>query len=186
MLFLCVLVPFLPVSATGVMNSITGNSTISNQLDAGSIIVSHIKSICEPSLPLRVYGPMRLTHNASQGVMTTSLAGSLPYFNFRRLLIWQARHFLTYDRIVVRILFQYIAALRVSSRREWPGCCCWNSPQRLHQERPIAPTTTTDRHISHVPKTYVRGLEPTICRSRTTSECTTAINYPTAIATTSN
>ena len=36
--------------------------------------------------------------------MTTSLAGSLPYFNFRRLLIWQARHFLTYDRIVVRIL----------------------------------------------------------------------------------
>ncbi len=42
-----------------------GSSTISNQLVAGSIIVRHIKSILEPSLPLRVYGPMRSTHNAS-------------------------------------------------------------------------------------------------------------------------
>ncbi len=42
------------------MYSNTGNSTISNQLEAGSIIVRHIKSICDPSLPLRVYGPTRL------------------------------------------------------------------------------------------------------------------------------
>ncbi len=105
------------------MYSITGNSTISNQLDAGSIIVRHMKSICEPSLPLRVYGPIRSTHDASQGVVTiTSLVGSLPYFNFRLLLTWQDRHFLTYDRIVVRILFQYIAARNVSSRRVCPGC----------------------------------------------------------------
>ncbi len=47
-------------------------STISNQLVAGSIIVRHIKSILEPSLPLRVYEPMRSTHNASQGVVMTS------------------------------------------------------------------------------------------------------------------
>ncbi len=32
-----------------------GSSTISNQHVAGSIIVRHIKSILEPSLPLRVY-----------------------------------------------------------------------------------------------------------------------------------
>jgi len=34
-----------------------------NQLVAGSIIVRHIISIFEPSLPLRVYGPIRSTHN---------------------------------------------------------------------------------------------------------------------------
>jgi hypothetical protein len=105
------------------MVSITGNSTISNQLDAGSIIVRHIKSICVPSLPLRVYGPMRSTHNASQGVEMTSLVGNLPCFNLRRLLIWQDWHFLTYDQIEVRILFQYIAARSVSSRHVCPGHC---------------------------------------------------------------
>jgi hypothetical protein len=107
----------------GVMVSITGNSTNPNHLDAGSIIVRHIKSICVPSLPFRVYGPIRLIHNASQGVEMTSLVGSLPYFNFRHLLIWQDLHFLTYDRIEVPILFQYIAALSVSSRHTCPGCC---------------------------------------------------------------
>ena len=32
---------------------------------------------------------------------------------------------------------------------------CWISPQRLYQEHFIAPTT--DRHTSHVPKTYIHG-----------------------------
>jgi hypothetical protein len=48
-----------------------GSSTILNQLVAGSIIVRHIKSILEPSLPLRVYGPMRSTHNTSKEVVMT-------------------------------------------------------------------------------------------------------------------
>ena len=104
-----------PLSASGHCGGSTDvfeywQLTISNQLEAGSIIVRHIKSIWDPSLPLRVYGPMRSTHNASHGVMMTSFGGNFPYFNFRRLLVWQDRHLLTYDRIVVRILFQYIAA----------------------------------------------------------------------------
>ncbi len=37
----------------------TSSSTISNQLVAGSIIVTHMKSIFVPSLTLKVYGPMR-------------------------------------------------------------------------------------------------------------------------------
>ena len=89
----------------GVMVSITGNSTSSNQLEAGSIIVRDIKSIWDPSLPLRVYKPIRSTHNTSQGVMTTVLVGNFPYFRVCHLFIWQDWHLLTYDQIVVRILF---------------------------------------------------------------------------------
>ena len=44
-------------------SSITGNSMISSQLVAGSIIIRHIKSISVPSFPLRVNGPMRLPRN---------------------------------------------------------------------------------------------------------------------------
>ncbi len=36
---------------------------------AGSNIVRHMKSILDPSLPLRVLGPIRSTHNAFQGVI---------------------------------------------------------------------------------------------------------------------
>ena len=46
---------------------IVGSSTTSSQLEAGSIMVIAVKSIDEPSLPLRVYGPNRSTHRASQG-----------------------------------------------------------------------------------------------------------------------
>ncbi len=66
-----------------------GSSTISNQLEAGSIMVRAIKSICKPSLPLIVYGPIRSTHKHSQGVPMTSLAGRCPYLWFRLLFIWQ-------------------------------------------------------------------------------------------------
>ena len=66
-----------------------GSSTISNQLVAGSIIVRHIKSILEPSLPLRVYGPIRSTHNAAQGVVMASLGGTWPYFWLCLLFTWQ-------------------------------------------------------------------------------------------------
>ena len=53
-----------------------GRSTISNQLVAGSNIVRHVKLILELSLPLRVYGPIRSTHNAFQGVVMTSFCGT--------------------------------------------------------------------------------------------------------------
>ena len=67
--------------------SVTGSSTILNQLVAGPIMVRHIKSISDPSLPLRVYGPIRLTHRHSQNVSTISFGGSFPYFSITQLLI---------------------------------------------------------------------------------------------------
>ena len=93
----------------------TGSSTISNQLEAGSIMVRAMKSICKPSLPLRVYGPMRSTHKASQGILITVFAGRCPYLSFRFLFVWQVLQDFVIDRMVVRIPFQYIAALIVSS-----------------------------------------------------------------------
>ncbi len=104
-------------------SSVTSSSTISNQLVAGSIIVRHMKSISFPSLPLSVYGPIRSTHRHSQGVSTTGFGGSFPYFSFRFLLIWHVLQFLTYDWTSILRFFQYIAALKVSSKRVWPGCC---------------------------------------------------------------
>jgi hypothetical protein len=55
---------------------IDGCSTILNQLVAGLIIVRHMKSILDLSLPVRVYGPIRLTHNAFHGVVMTSFDGT--------------------------------------------------------------------------------------------------------------
>ena len=101
---------------------INGGSTTSNQLEAGSIMVRAMKSIDKLSLPLRVYGPMRSTHRASQGVLITILDGRCPYFSVCFLFIWQDLHDFVMDRMVVRIPFQYIAAFIVSLRRVCPGC----------------------------------------------------------------
>ncbi len=60
---------------------IVGCSTTSSQLEAGSIMVRVIKSIDDPSVPLRVYGPMRSTHRASEGMLSTILDGRCPYFS---------------------------------------------------------------------------------------------------------
>ncbi len=100
-------------------------TTISNQLVAGSIIVRHMQSILEPSLSLRVYGPMMSTHNASQGVVMTSFGGTRPYFWLCLSFTLQNLQDLTYDQMVRRIPFQYILDLIVSSRRECTGC--WSS-----------------------------------------------------------
>ncbi len=110
--------------------STTGSSTISNQLEAGSIMVRAMKLICEPSLPLRMYGPMRSTHKASQGILITVFARRCPYLSFRFLFVWQVLQDLVIDRMVVRIPFQYIAALIVSSRRV---CPCMLSHRRQWQ-----------------------------------------------------
>jgi hypothetical protein len=59
---------------------IVGNSTTSNQLEAGSIIARAMTSIDKPSLPLSVYGPTRSTQRASHGVLITILGGECPYF----------------------------------------------------------------------------------------------------------
>ncbi len=87
-----------------------------------AIMVRAMKSICEPSLPLRVYGPMRSTHKASQGILKTVFAGRCPYLRFRFLFVWQVLQDFVIDWMVVRIPFQYIAALIVSSRRVCLGC----------------------------------------------------------------
>jgi hypothetical protein len=67
----------------------TGSSTILNQLEAGLIMVRAMTSICELSLPLRVYGPTRLTHKHSQGLLMTILGGRCPYLSFPLLFVWQ-------------------------------------------------------------------------------------------------
>jgi hypothetical protein len=81
-------------------------------------MVRQMKAILEPSLPLRVQGPTRLTHNALQEVIMTSLGGTCPYLKLCLLLTWQDLHNLTYLRMVVRKPFQYITDLIVSLRRE--------------------------------------------------------------------
>jgi hypothetical protein len=101
----------------------TGTSAISNQLEARLIMVRAIKSICELSLPLRVHGPMRLTHKYSHGLVMTVLGGRCPCLRFCLLLIWQDLQDFVSDRMVVRIPFQYITAFIISLRRVCPGCC---------------------------------------------------------------
>ena len=65
---------------------------------------------------------MRSTHNASQGFVMTHLAGSSPYLCLCCLLTWHVRQFLTCDRMVCLIYFQYIAVCNISSRQGCPGC----------------------------------------------------------------
>ena len=115
----------LPSTVIVLSRRTRGNSTISNQLDVGSIMVRAMKSMTEPSLPLRVYGPTRLTHNILHGVVITVLGGRCPYLSFCFLLslTWHVLHDLVIDRTVVLIPFQYIIACIVSSRHVCPGCC---------------------------------------------------------------
>ncbi len=113
----------LPLTVCQCSRSTTSNSAILNQLEAGSIMVRAIKAICKLSLPLRVYGPIRLTHKHSHGFVMTVLGGRCPYQCDRLLLIWHDLHDFVGDRMVVRIPFQYIAAFIVSLRHVCPGCC---------------------------------------------------------------
>ena len=121
--WICVSLPLRPFVPMGISSTgcDIGNSTISNQLVAGSIIVTHIKSITVPSCPFRVYGPIRSTHKSSQGFVITR--GNLPYLCLWHLLTWHFLQVLTYDWMVHLIPFQYIAIPRVSSRQVDPGCC---------------------------------------------------------------
>jgi hypothetical protein len=73
-------------------------------------------------LPLRMYGPMRSTHNALQEVVMTSFGGTWPYSWLCLLFIWQDLQDLMYDQMVLHIPFQYTTDLIVSLRHDWPGC----------------------------------------------------------------
>jgi hypothetical protein len=84
-------------------------------------MVRAMKSIDKPSLPLSVYGPTRLTHKASHGVLIMILDGRCPYFCVRFLFTWQVLHDFVMDLMVFLIPFQYIAAFIVFSRRVCPG-----------------------------------------------------------------
>ncbi len=121
---ICLSLPLCPFVPLGISSSCcdVSNSTISNQLVAGLIIMMHIKSITVLSLPLRVYGSMRSTHNASQGVVMASFAASFPYLWFLHLFTWQLWHFLTCDWTVFLRPFQCIKRQRVSWRQMFPGC----------------------------------------------------------------
>jgi hypothetical protein len=79
-------------------------------------MVRAMKSIDEPSLPLSVYGPTRLTQRASHGVLITILGGKCPYFCVSFLFTWQVLNDFVLDRVVFLIPFQYIAAFIVSLR----------------------------------------------------------------------
>ncbi len=71
--WVCML-PFYPCPCLGIVNFVTvGTFIMSNKIVAGSIMVRHMKLLLELSLQLRVYCPMRSTHNALQGVIMTSL-----------------------------------------------------------------------------------------------------------------
>ena len=119
--FLLRLSSLLPLTLLVITWVIRGNSTTSNQLEAGSIMVRAIKSIDEePSLPLRVYGPKRSTHRASQGMhikmedVHTLVIASYLFGKSCMTLFW--------IWMVIRIHFQYTAAFIVSLRRVCSGC----------------------------------------------------------------
>jgi hypothetical protein len=112
----------LPLTLLVINCMIVGNSTTSNQLEVGLIMVRAMKSIDELSLPLSVYGPTRSIHKASHGVLITILDGRCPYFCVHFLFTWQVLHDFVMDQLVFLIHFQYIAAFIVSSRWVYPGC----------------------------------------------------------------
>ncbi len=60
-------------------------------------------SIDKPYLPLSVYGPTRLTHKASHGVLVTILDGRFPHFCECFLFTWQDLHDFVMDRTVFLI-----------------------------------------------------------------------------------
>ena len=78
-------------------------------------MVSAMKSIEDPSIPLSVYGPTRLTHKASHGVCIAILDGRWPNFSVHLLSTWHDLHDSVMDQMVFLIPFQYSAAFIVSS-----------------------------------------------------------------------
>ena len=61
----------------------------------GLIMVRYMKSISAPSLPFKVYGPMRSTHKVSQGFLIMVFGGTWSYWSVHFLLNWQDWHCFT-------------------------------------------------------------------------------------------
>ncbi len=89
-----------------------GNYIVSNQLIAGSIMVSHMILILVLSSPLRVYNLMRCTHNALWGVIMNSFDSTLSFLICKILTLLDG----------MCIPFQYFTDFVVSWRLEWLGC----------------------------------------------------------------
>jgi hypothetical protein len=96
----------LPLTAMAFSWQAEGSSTISNQLDVGLIIVRAMKSMIVPSLPLRVYGPVRTTHNALHGIVVMSLGGRCPSLSLHFLLTWHDLH----DFLLTRLRYKYFSS----------------------------------------------------------------------------
>ncbi len=140
----------------GTVNLVTvGSSTISNQLVAGLIIVRHMKSILEQSLPLRVQGPMKSTHNALHKAFMTSFSGTHPYFWLCLLFIWQNLQDLMYDQIVLHIPFQYIIDIIISLRHEWP---CRGNGDTNYQLTSLCHRDTGIISLSFLHSTFVTSI----------------------------
>jgi hypothetical protein len=68
------MLPYYPCPYWGQSIFVTvSNYIVSNQLIAGSIMVTHMILVLVLSLPLRVYYLMRCTHNALWGVVMIAL-----------------------------------------------------------------------------------------------------------------
>ncbi len=85
-------------------------------------MVRAMKSIAGPSLPLSVYEPAKLLHNASHGVHLTILDCKSLYLYVCLLFTWQVLHHFVIDQIVFLIPFWYIAAFIASLRWVCQGC----------------------------------------------------------------
>ncbi len=116
-------------------NQVTmGSSTISNQLEVGSIMVRAMKSICKSYLPLQVYEPIRSTHKHSQRLLMLVLGGRYPYLRFRLLFVWKVLQDLIIDWMVVPIPFSTlrrslslwdVCVLGAVSNGDTIVCVCW-------------------------------------------------------------
>jgi hypothetical protein len=96
-----------------------GNYIVSNQLIAGSIMVSHMILIIVLSLPLRVYYLMRCTHNAFWGVIMNSFDSTLSYFGCVSYFWQDLQDLMLLDGMCIP--FQYFMDFVVSLRLEWLG-----------------------------------------------------------------
>ena len=105
---------------------LVSSDVMSNQPVAGSIIVK-ANRVNFLLLFKILYGPMRLIHTVSQGVVLAFLASNLPYLTVLVLVIWHAGHNV---QTVVTVLLSppYVKCWRiVCSVRIFPGqqSCTW-------------------------------------------------------------
>ncbi len=124
-----------------------------------------MKSIDEPSLPLIVYGPTRLTQGASHGVLITILGGKCPYFCVCFLFTWQVLHDFVLDRMVFLIPFQYTTAFIVSSEM--------GMPRVLEIQTP----TITGKKYYRKKSTVIWPSQITVCRVKIQKPTITGKNY---------